>query len=392
MRARIKSLFLWWLSRVARAVPTEPRLWLFGSSTGFDGNSKAFFLWVGANEPSIFAVRITDDPELVSALRQSGLRAELRLSWRAVWLGMRARCHVYNTTPADILPFTSHGALYVNLWHGVGLKAMGHSRTMDAPPEQEHDRPRLTREVPRHASAKSPDIVLSTSAEMTRHFARVFLVAEDRCPVLGYPRLDYAVDEALTRSALSVSKWSLPAGVETYLYMPTWRDVNADFFPEAIPDLEMLSRTLAVRSAQLLIKMHPNSPQLSMVDESLTNIHLLSPDFDIYPHLSYVDVLITDYSSVFYDWIALRDSGVILYHFDHERYVSTDRSLIASWTENVTGVFVENLEELCGAIEHGSALQSLDPRLLARLREKFWGGSPHPASASIFRYLSEFQG
>lgn len=45
---------------------------------------------------------------------------------------------------------------------------------------------------------------------------------------------------------------------------------------------------------------------------SLSNITYVSPELDVYPILPFTDVLITDYSSIYYDYLLMDHKGCIL--------------------------------------------------------------------------------
>jgi CDP-glycerol glycerophosphotransferase (TagB/SpsB family) len=102
---------------------------------------------------------------------------------------------------------------------------------------------------------------------------------------------------------------------------------------------------------------------------------------DLYSAFPLIDSLVTDYSSLHYDWIFHSDRGAILYAFDQEEYEREDRSLLYPFDENVAGWRARSFDELLELIESGRAL---DPHPdVPKVREKFWGAEAGPASPRI---------
>jgi len=73
------------------------------------------------------------------------------------------------------------------------------------------------------------------------------------------------------------------------------------------------------------------------------------PAFDIYPALRDVDVLVTDYSSVFSDFLPL-DRPMLIYPYDLEWFVSEDRELYFDYREDTPGPVVRNPAEFPGRL------------------------------------------
>ena len=114
--------------------------------------------------------------------------------------------------------------------------------------------------------------------------------------------------------------------------------------------------------------------------QSLSNIILADSKMDIYPVLPYTHVLITDYSSILYDWLLMEGKDVILYLYDYEEYVK-ERDFYYPFDENVTGCRVESFEELCKVIDSGQ--YRLDPKERDRMIELFWGKTANYDSSKM---------
>ena len=80
-----------------------------------------------------------------------------------------------------------------------------------------------------------------------------------------------------------------------------------------------------------------------------TNIILADAEIDVYSFLKEVDLLITDYSSVYTDYLLL-DRPVIAFHYDWELYNQNTRDSYIEHDVYMPEVNVQNMYELEGAI------------------------------------------
>ena len=366
----------------------DPQLWVFGAPEGrFEGNSKYLYLWLHLTGHSPAPVWITQDARLVRQLRSKGMQAHSRWSSEGLRTAARAGVYFVNDNASDVNFPLSRGSVIFNLWHGVGLKnvlfgaKVGVSATLAGKRRTYLQRIRNMRRLQR------PDWVLSTSPEMSRDFfARCFDVPLERAPALGYPRLDPQLDEKLRAAATSMGDYSsleAQGAKRRLLYAPTLRESGSHFLDRALPDLERLSSALTEQGAHLYLKLHPKmSEALPNGIKLPSNLTLLPESMDLYPVLDRFDALVTDYSSLFFDFIACRSEGVVLYTFDHEDYVRAERDLAWDYDEATVGVRAHDFSELCAIVGDGRAFAPLEPAKLAELRERFWGGPLQPPLAS----------
>ena len=361
-------------------VPRRGDLWVFGAPQDtFSGNPKHLFLWVAQHRRDVEAVWVTGSARTAALLRARGYRCELRWSAAGVRAAARARYHVVANDASDTCLALAGGARVVNLWHGVGVKRILREARVgrNAALARRLWRPDVY--LRSGHRFRRPAMVAATSPTMSAHFARSFDVPAARCPVVGYPRVDPLVDEGLRALCLTFGDYdalrSRLAGRTVYLYAPTLRDDDEGFLDEALPDLAALSRALRPTRGVLVLKLHPSTA--ARVDARLAgadDVVVWPEDLDLYPVLDEVDCLVTDYSSLLYDYLAVRGSGVVIYAHDLQRYVSKDRDLALGFEENVVGARAASFEQLCEVLASGAALADLDPVRLAELRSRFWGG------------------
>ena len=364
--------------------PRSRHAWVFGHAGDlFAGNPKYLYLWLRLHRPDITATWITGSRETLALLRYHDLPVSLRWSVGGALAALRAGLFVFAHDPANVNLPLSRGARHLNLWHGVGVKAL-HTGAKRAPS-------RLVRWL--RGFVYTPyDIVVSTSDMMQAHFARQFGLPADRCPKLGYPRSDCAFDPRLDAYAQGLDRdkgFRLKPDdcAEVYVYMPTFRDTRPDFLHEALTDLPALDAVLRARKALLYVKPHPRTADIAL--EGYAAITRWPDAIDIYTHLGRFTGLITDYSSVLYDYVRIKRTGVILYTFDFDRYIAQDRSLVHDFVANTAGLRVSTFDDLCRVLAEGAALADSESDAIGVLRDRFWGGSPEPASPAIVRYVEQ---
>ena len=363
---------------VAAAWPRSRRRWVFGhEGDAFAGNPKYLFLWVALHRPDIRATWITGDEALVRRLRASGHRARRRRTVAGALERLRAGVFLFAHDVADVGAPFAWGAVRLNLWHGVGIKGLAVKRG------------RGWAGRVRSAMLVPYDEVATTSDFTQAHFADQFGLPPTRCPQLGYPRLDPARAPRLAEAARRVDG---TAGfdprrggfAEAYLYVPTYRDGPRGFVADALPDLPALSAALARRNAILHVKLHGRTAEAVA---GLGNVVSWDDRVDLYSCLADFDLLITDYSSIYYDFLCASDRPTLFYVFDLAQYLARDRSLVHPFEDNVDGPRAGDFAELCRALGDGTALAAGRSPRSAAIRERFWGGSDRPASARVVDHL-----
>lgn len=209
------------------------------------------------------------------------------------------------------------GQVFVNTWHGTPLKMLEYDVV-----NQRHILGGATRGFLQCDYLAVPSDYLADKM-MTSASIEHLYQGEIVCS--GYPRNAVFFDakhRAQTRSQLGVDD------VEMFVYMPTWRgaqnahmDVLGEYSAQAI--LDFFEKTL--KSNQVMyVKLH-NYAVSDVSYSGYTRVRPFPDDMDTYTVLSAADCLITDYSSVFFDYMC-SGGKVILFTYDAEKYLK-DRGL-----------------------------------------------------------------
>ena len=318
---------------ISGVIPRDRLLWVFGSYGGrFADNSKSLFLHCSSDRSNpIHCVWISRNSSTVKTLNHMGLPAYHAYSLQGLWYTLRAGVWVFDAYVSDINFWTSRGASKVNLWHGLPLKKV--ERDIDDPNSRYYQIhhgsffQKLSLRLFYPWLSETYDMVISTSEYVSRVFASAFGITYQRVPVTGFPRNDVLfkdTEDALLGSNAYYHRITTvsQAGKRVIAYMPTFRD-NAESGCDLPFNWEELDEFLQVRSACLFLKLHTNDCS-ALPGEHYRNVFVVPSETDFYPILRLVDVLITDYSSIYFDYLFI-DRPVVIYTYDLEEYKNRNR-------------------------------------------------------------------
>jgi CDP-glycerol glycerophosphotransferase (TagB/SpsB family) len=326
---------------VSLVVPRSKRIWAFGSWYGgrFADNPKYFFLHCASRErDAVHAVWLSMSSTIVRRIRALGFPAYHRLSPSGLWYALRAGVYIFDCRVMDVSSVASSGAVKVNLWHGVPLKMIERDipQANNALAQANHGSPlvKAANKVLRPQLSEKYDYILGTSRATCERFAKAFGVERQQVLDGGYPRTDVLLsrdDDARFRMpeeerVIEQCRAYARDGVRVMLYMPTFRDWRNDA-DRVIPiDWKALDAALQAHGGALFCKLHPNDqarvPDLS----AMRRIHLIPSSVDPYPILKHTDALISDYSSIFFDYLLL-DRPLVFYPYDLDDYRKYSRAL-----------------------------------------------------------------
>lgn len=352
----------------------------FGSfKNAFNDNAKYLYIYFRQHRPELDSVWLSWSKETVNEINALGLKAYYTLSPRGIWHALTSKYWFFNSYTSDIMFAFSGGATCVNLWHGVGLKRIEFNIHEGVLAER-YQKKNLKQVFFHPESFRRPDWLLTSTPFQTKMFASAFRIPEERCLEFGYPRneiltlpreqcLDF-VERFEPESTLRLITDIQEDGYKkVFIYMPTWRDSQRDLFVQSF-DLERMNALLQTQHSLLLLKPHANMMINASAFSHYSNIFLLDAKTDVYPVLPFTEVLITDYSSILYDYILMKDKDVILYLYDYEEYIK-NRDFFYPFDENVVGKRIYDFGSLCDCIE------ALDFKMEETAREaiidRFWG-------------------
>jgi CDP-glycerol glycerophosphotransferase (TagB/SpsB family) len=352
--ARFYLLPIYWLSGF---VPRRRDLWVFGSWGGyrFADNAAAFFMHCQRTVgDDIELVWISRKPSIVRDLRDRNLKAHWIWSPKGIATCLRAGIHFCDSYPKDTNFWLGRGAERINLWSGVPLKVI----------QRDHDNPRnrhyrlfhgfwlerwfLSMMMPWHVLR--PDMIIATSIECGEITKRAFALEPGKVPVTGFPRNDvlFHPDQSVSGPDASLPKLlsnAIESGRKVILYLPTFRDSGKSYMNM---DWDRLDDLMERLGATFFVKTHPADRLKNDID--CVNVHQLPQLIDVYDLLPRTDILISDYSSIIFDYMLL-ERPIIYYTPDLDEFVDSSRALNFHPREVAVGPMCESFEELLAAID-----------------------------------------
>lgn len=306
------------LFKMAAYLPKKKNVIVFESFHGkqFSDSPRAIYEHMEIHYPG-FHMYWSMDRKYIHIVEERGIHSVPRFSLRWLLLMTTAKYWVTNVRFPDWLPKPKN-TIYIQTWHGTPLKRLA------ADMEEVHI-PETTRETYKKeflAEASKWDYLVSPNAYSTEIFRRAFHF-EKNIIESGYPRNDVLFHDN-NESAIEKTKkrLQLPLDKKIILYAPTWRDnqfysVGKYKFNIQL-DLQKMKKELGSEYI-ILLRMH----YLIAENLNLTDLFGFAYDFskheDIRELYLISDLLITDYSSVFFDYANLQRPMIFFVH-DIEEY------------------------------------------------------------------------
>ena len=365
--------------------PRDKHKWVFGAYKRFRDNPKYLYYWTIDNHPEIRSIWIARNKEDVRILKQSGYEAYYWLSLKGVFHTITAGVMICDHTIMDVNLFFAGGAFFVNLWHGSGVKRVRWQakhffvRNYHLKNEGEMRTSFIFKILCFPDLFKKPDLCLAPSKiQASEFFAPMMDIPLEKCIVGVFPRNQLLIEG--TDAALEFIKKYEPQHsmdfidkLRTYnkvfIYMPTWRYNQNDFFSQARFSWEQLNRILEARNELLILKLHPFTKMNVEMLLEYNNICLYPNASDIYTILPFTDCLITDYSSIYSEFLIM-DKEIILFVFDYDDYVNNSYDL-AEYDKYYVGTHAYDFDQLLNIIRSGECCK-VPVKQRETLMEFYW--------------------
>ena len=365
----IRNLSLLWSKIIYYSKKRESDLWVFGEWYGNRCNDNCFYfadyivnhypnkkvVWIYAKgcDYSSLNSKITcyemDSPEAISTLKRAGF------VFVNQGLSDLTKRHLYYIS----------GAVTVNFWHGVPWKKIGSDLVKNK-----------IQKIYSRCIYKLFGFryYVSLSHDFTQILHRSFCANKKNIIETGYPRnaVFYNVDKIkICRKELHqyISDnygYLLDEKKKIILYLPTFRDRKKDVFSfETLVDNGELNVLLEKHNAIIIQKMHFVTFNQNNNQSHKTNNILNISNYNTQALMASADILITDYSSCFFDYLIL-NRPIIHFIYDYDYYKNDDRGLYYDKEEVCSGAIANNVSELIRAIDD----YLMNPQKDAELRRK----------------------
>lgn len=367
----------------------SPECWVFSSvhNRTFNYNSSYLFLYVKEHCPEIHPYYVMNDDKKREELGEK-YGKEYFLDGKTM-AGIRKilSCKVWFTSTAPPLYGVGFRKKYVilNLWHGIPLKKIG---------MEQKNLSWFTRKYYKYLFADNYEGVVTTSSHLVHIMSRSFLVEPERIKVWGQPRNDVLFSSNSEGKGLEeVFSGELPPYEKVVLYAPTFRDHEpTQLFPFQDMDRERLCQWLEEKKIFLCIRLHlydqTGYQWIQELDRTGSRIRFLNEDrtVDIMEALKEFDLLITDYSSIYMDYL-LTGKPILFLPYDQEAYLK-ERGMNFPYDQVTPGPKPKTFQEFLNSME--DLLYNHDGYV--RQRESvniFLNEIQRPCCADICKYTRE---
>ncbi|MCR5047387.1 MAG: CDP-glycerol glycerophosphotransferase family protein [Saccharofermentans sp.] len=351
-------------------VRTDDKLILFNSYAGrkFDDSPKAIFD-VMKNDHRFSDYRIVwafHNPEKydgINKIKTDGLKYFVT--------ALKARVWVTNSSVERGLNFTGKNTLYFNTWHGTPMKKMGtdidKANTSFGSKGKNHT-----------------DIMMSQGRFETDIFSRAFGISKDKFLEAGLPRNDILADHSDEYRSQIRRNLGIEAGKAVILYAPTFREYEKDenYGVVMAPPIDLNLWQESLPDCVLLMRAHYEvSKVMDIKDNEFVRNVTSYPDInDLYIA---ADILISDYSSVFFDY-SITGKPMLHFTYDYDKY-SSKRGMYFDIRDYINGAdSQEGVIELIKNIECSKESQ----RTIA-FRDKYVNFYGKAAQAAVDRIAKE---
>lgn len=291
----------------------------------FNSNSKHLFLYFLKNEPDYTVKFVVNDEDKLEALTQEygdhfidtrtkeGKRIAIKAAcWIVSWLDL----------PLGGL-FLRFRRYVLHLGHGILLKGLGFTE------KDGH----LIKKLYYFLNKSNITCSLATSTFMSKLVAKSMGTSTRRTIIAGQPYTDSLFNEPVNLPEINKNEFKV-------LYAPTWRKHSeVKLFPFADFDFAKMEEFLTQNNIHIYVRFHPAYEETIPTDIlQMKNVSLFSAKkyTEVMDYINIFDTLITDYSSIYLDYMPL-ERPMIFLPYDLEEELKTS-GFVMDYMENTPGL------------------------------------------------------
>ena len=346
MKSFLFTVYLSCIKFLLKFTKTDDNLYVVLNGGGRSGsNGYIFYKYLKQNHPEIQAVLVEPWPTS-------------HLPW-ATWKKIGQAKYLFTTHQ----PFKiKKSQVCTCFWHGIPLKRMGFMAANDS---YQNDVKNM------RIWQKQADRVVSSSPLYETLMTSCSAIEGEKYIETGFPRIDALFTPAITKQKLLKDLFDTDdSQAKIGIYMPTFRfELNdasvmekiksGNFFAFDDFDGEKLNKELQKLHQYLIIKLHPYEMKLVASKTHLysnicflNNSYLTDKDIDLYEMLASTDYLMTDFSSIYFDYLHL-DKPIYFVTNYLEQYQKIRGLLLAPYEDVVPGRCINDQHQMIKALSVG---------------------------------------
>lgn len=351
-------------------VPKNPELVIVGSNSrrAITGNAKSILLSLKAFDHVNTRYCSQKSEDYLSMYKRID-----GFTFRDFWFFLRTKNILTTHGASDIDWVFSSRKKHVESWHGIPFKAMGI--------KDKKINKKSHKSVIKKYSRVSKFI--SSSYFVGNLYKDCFMLSDEQISNIGFPRVE---------NMLNSNKESLKEKYQCnniFLYAPTFRD---DGFTRIFPfddfNEKELENFLISTKTIIFLRLHPNDSNLGV--SNIKNVKSFdSIEYpDINDYLNQFDGVITDYSSIYFDFITTQRPSILI-PYDLENYMETRGMLFKSYSEafvdNKVDCFFDFISSLARVINKKDEYFVVREELVSKL----YGSSINGATERVLKELGK---
>ncbi|PFR92338.1 CDP-glycerol glycerophosphotransferase family protein [Priestia megaterium] len=357
-------------------VPKNSKLLVLGSSRGqgLSDNSKYFYLYLKSLEKKNVQIHsyyfITKDKKTYSEAKDKDII--YMYSIKGLITLIRARHAIITHSLDDLVPFLLGGKIIHQLWHGTPLKKIGLDSDSWGDSQFKDLAKQFLYKVFPYLNYMHCTYLYTSSEFVNNSMSTAFGIKSENIKPLGQPRNGY-----LLELVNDYSLWNEGESIFTkYEKIISWLPTHRGFSGKTITDMlndygfekEEFNNRLKREGYLFVIKPHFVELQnLKEVFKDCENIWVYE-QLDPYPLINKTEILITDYSSILFDYLLLNRRAIFA-PFDYDFYVENISELYYEYEEIAYGDIACNWKEVLNLIFEEEDIQYSLKR--KKLFEKF---------------------
>lgn len=334
---------------VGAILPKDKKLVIFESFLGkqYSDSPRAIYEYIQEHYPE-YTMYWSVDRRHLKQFEHMNVQYARRFSVKWLFLMTRAKYWVTNSRLPLWIP-KPKGTKYIQTWHGTPLKRLAADMDEVHMPGTSTDEYKLNF----IKEASKWDYLISPNAYSSVIFKRAFQFDKTMIES-GYPRNDFLINANDDETISEIKKGcDLPPDKKIILYAPTWRDNQfygrGRYKFDIQMDLDRMQEELS-DDYVIVLRLH----YLIAENLDLADYEGFVYDFSTYEDIRELyliaDLLITDYSSVFFDYANLR-RPILFYVYDIEDYRDNIRGFYFDFESKAPGPLVKTTEEIIEEIK-----------------------------------------
>lgn len=337
---------------VFKKLPIQKQTILYESFLGrnYSDSPKALFNYLLENEPNKWKhIWILNDKELVkneTEFNNNNVKVIKRFGWKYFYYATVSKYFILNMRQPKWLEKKNEQVI-LSTWHGTPLKKLVFDMENVTSANKNYKKDFFLQ-------SRNWNYLIAANKYSENIFESAFMYPRENILTYGYPRNDILTNHDKNYKIRIKEKFNIPLNKKVILYAPTWRD--DDFYAvgkykfNLKLDLEKMKKEFGDQYV-IVLRMHylvSENIDLSMYDEFVYDYSKYNDINDLYIAS---DILITDYSSVFFDYSILK-KPILFYMYDIEKYQNILRGFYINVNEELPGPILQTNDEVIHAIKN----------------------------------------